>query len=208
MNTRVIVKIRQLAGQRAALHVHHTRDTMQGYLERPGGAQTAYGQEAPKQHTARRRPNSVRPGGAHTAYGPALSALQAKACPVSCNRDRFMFWGEGGRPCLAPARLLLEAVPDLLGRLSDGQVLAHVAALPAPLLQLHAQREILCQRPRRRPAALFECVGADQKVGSCAQRGARPLRKLVPAPTHWEPDIHGRVALPTRCACHAIHPCV
>ena len=69
---------------------------------------------------------------------------------------------------LAPTRLLLEAIPDLLGCLADCQVLSHVAALPAALLQLHAQREILSEGPRRRPAALLERIGADQKVGACA----------------------------------------
>jgi len=93
-----------------------------------------------------------------------------------------------------PARALLEAVADLLRRLArrhhtlhptqgartplaqrDRQVLLHVPALPAPLLQLHAQRKVLGQRVLRRPARLLERGGPNQEVGACAARPrARP----------------------------------
>ncbi len=72
---------------------------------------------------------------------------------------------------LAPPGLLLEAVTDADGRLADGQELAHVAALPVALFELHAQRKVLCQRPGGRPAALLEGVGADQEVGACGRAG-------------------------------------
>ena len=73
------------------------------------------------------------------------------------------------RACLAPARLLLEAIADLLRCLADGQVLAHVAALPVALLELHTQGEILSQCPGGRPAALLESCCTDQEVGACTR---------------------------------------
>ena len=74
-----------------------------------------------------------------------------------------------GAHSLGPAGALLEAVADLGGRLADGQVLLHVAAAPAALGHLHAQRKVLRQRVRRRPARLHERLGAHQEVGACAR---------------------------------------
>lgn len=51
---------------------------------------------------------------------------------------------------LAPARALLVTVADLVGGLADGKVLLHIPAVPAELLELHAQGVVLCQCPCRR----------------------------------------------------------
>ena len=85
-----------------------------------------------------------------------------------------------GREHLAPSGALLEAVTDLLGRLAHSQVLAHVAALPVTLLQLHAQREVLSQRPGGRPAALLERIGADQEVGAFMRHQAHVSKVSAP----------------------------
>jgi hypothetical protein len=55
---------------------------------------------------------------------------------------------------LGPATALLEAVSNLVGRLADGQVFIHVAALPASLLQLYAQGKVLSEGPLWEPASL------------------------------------------------------
>ena len=69
---------------------------------------------------------------------------------------------------LAPARPLLVAVAHRVGRLPDRQVLLHVAAVPPTSLELHAEREVLGQRPCRRAADLDERAGADEEVGARA----------------------------------------
>ena len=61
---------------------------------------------------------------------------------------------------LAPAGALLVAVADLIRGLTNGQVFLNVAAVPAKLLQLHAQRVVLRQSPCRGPAHLQERIGA------------------------------------------------
>ena len=60
---------------------------------------------------------------------------------------------------LAPAGALLVAVADLVGGLPDGQVLLDVPAVPAKLLQLHAQRIVLSQGPHRGAAHLQQRIG-------------------------------------------------
>ena len=67
---------------------------------------------------------------------------------------------------LAPARPLLETVAQLFGGFAHRQVLIHVAALPLPLLHLHAQREIFGKRVFGRKARLPERSGAHQEVGA------------------------------------------
>ena len=56
---------------------------------------------------------------------------------------------------LGPARPLLEAVADLIGGLADGQVLLDVAAVPAALLELHAEGKVLGEGVLGGPAVFF-----------------------------------------------------
>ena len=69
---------------------------------------------------------------------------------------------------LAPARPLLVAVAHRVGRLADRQVLLHVATVPARLFELHAEREVFGEGPRRGTPDLDERARADEKVGSGA----------------------------------------
>lgn len=55
---------------------------------------------------------------------------------------------------LGPPRALLEAVADLVGGLADRQVLLHVAAVPASLLELHSQGKVLGEGVLRGPAVI------------------------------------------------------
>jgi hypothetical protein len=55
---------------------------------------------------------------------------------------------------LAPARPLLETVADLLGRLTDDEVLLDVAAFPLLLLELHAEGEVLRESVLGGPAVV------------------------------------------------------
>ena len=54
-----------------------------------------------------------------------------------------------------PAGALLEAVADLVWGLADGEVFLHVAAVPAALLELHAQGKVLGEGVLGGPAMMF-----------------------------------------------------
>lgn len=62
---------------------------------------------------------------------------------------------------LGPPRPLLEAVADLVGGLPDREVLLDVAAVPAALLELHAEGEVLGEGVLGGPAEFFfrSCFG-------------------------------------------------
>lgn len=68
---------------------------------------------------------------------------------------------------LAPTGALLVDVADLIRGFTDGKVLLHVAAVPAILLQLHAQRVVLCQRPCGRATHLQQRIGANLHNNAC-----------------------------------------
>ena len=64
---------------------------------------------------------------------------------------------------LGPARALLEAVSHLVGGLADREVLLHVAAVPALLLELHAQGEVLGEGVLGGPAGVVVVVEEEEE---------------------------------------------
>ena len=71
------------------------------------------------------------------------------------------------RTDLGPAGALLVHVPDFVRSLTNGQILLHVAAVPAKLLQLHAQGVVLSHGVHGGASHLHDGLSPHQEVGPC-----------------------------------------
>ena len=95
--------------------------------------------------------------------------IQNQSCGLPCPAGPDIAMRRQGIH-LAPSRPLLEAVTDLLWRLSHSQVVLHVAAVPLVSLHDHAQGKVLRQRVGGRPARLLEGSAPAEEVGPCTPR--------------------------------------
>mmetsp|Transcript_6086 Transcript_6086/g.17422 ORF Transcript_6086/g.17422 Transcript_6086/m.17422 type:complete len:861 (+) Transcript_6086:1179-3761(+) len=118
---------------------------------------------------------------------PHTGAVQPAAQPIqaAAKQGAVLAVQDDLEVPLGPAGALLEAVAHAVRRLPNRQVLVQVPAVPPVALHLHAQREVLRQRPSGGPPRLLVRIGPHQEIGAGA---ADEAQRVVPR-LHVPPEV-------------------